>query len=138
MTSVAPQLVESSRRLISRNRSIVTSTRDLIACSRRSLNPWWGLSGGSDERDTQQFRALVRQRLERGNLVPAPRTVWAGKGTGQRCVVCGRDVQASEIEGEINVRADGLEVTLWTHLSCLAIWREESEALRSGGPAFPE
>ena len=128
--SVLIRHIESSRYLISRNRAMIAATRQLIACNRRRLNPWWGFSGGSDEQNpVDELRLSVRQRLVRGDLVPAPRRVRAGRGTGQRCVVCARNIPASEVENEISVRADGHEVRLWAHLSCLRIWRDESDAL---------
>jgi len=128
--SVPIRHIESSRDLIARNRAIIAATRQLIASNRRRLNPWWEFSGGSDGRDPlDELRLSIRQRLALGDLVPAPRRVWAGRGTGQRCVVCARNIPASEVENEISVRADGHEVRLWAHLSCLRIWRDESDAL---------
>jgi len=131
--SVPIRHIESSRDLIVRNRAIIAATRQLIACNRRRLNPWWEFSGGSDERDPlDELRLSIRQRLALGDLVPAPRRVWAGRGTGQRCVVCAREILASEVENEISVRSNGLEVTLWAHLPCLRVWRDESDALEHG------
>ena len=109
---------------------MITATRQLVARNRRRLNPWWGFSGGSDEQDpVDELRLSIRQRLAQGDLVPAPRRVWAGRGTGQRCVVCAREILASEVENEISVRAEGLEMRLWAHLLCLRLWRDESDAL---------
>jgi len=128
--SVPSLHIESSRNLISRNRAIITATRQLVARNRRRLNPWWGFSGGSDEQDSaDELRSSIRQRLAQGELVPAPGRVWAGRGTGQRCVVCAREILASEVENEISVRADGLEMRLYAHLPCLRAWRDESDAL---------
>ena len=130
MISVPSLHIESSRNLISRNRAIITATRQLVARNRRRLNPWWGFSGGSDEQDSaDELRSSIRQRLAQGELVPAPGRVWAGRGTGQRCVVCAREILASEVENEISVRADGLEMRLYAHLPCLRAWRDESDAL---------
>jgi hypothetical protein len=138
VTSVATQQIEFTRELIARNRAIVACTRHLMACNRRRLNPWWGLSGGSDEGDrAAELRLSLRQRLEQGDLVPTPRGVWAGMGTGQHCVVCARDIPAAEVQNEISVRADGLEVRLWAHLPCLTIWREESDAIQHDRSADP-
>ena len=133
MISVLSRQIESSRDLIIGNRAIVTATRQLVACNRRRLNPWWGLSGGSDGQDPlDELHLSVRQRLAQGDLLPAPRRVWAGRGTGQRCVVCAKEILASDVENEISVRSNGLEVTLWAHLPCLRVWREESDALEHG------
>ena len=131
--SVPIRHIESSRDLILRNHAMVTATRHLVARNRRRLNPWWGGSGSSDEQDpVDELRSSVRQRLARGDLVPAPRRVWAGRGTGQRCVVCAREILASEVENEISVRAEGLEMRLYAHLPCLRGWRDESDALEHG------
>jgi len=109
---------------------MVTATRHLVARNRRRLNPWWEFSGGSDgQNPVDELRLSIRQRLAQGDLFPAPRRVWAGMGTGQRCVVCAREILASEVENEISVRSDGLEVRLWAHLPCLRVWRDESDAL---------
>src|SRR5215467_5177958 len=131
--SVLSRHIESSRDLIIRSRAMVADTRKLVACNRRRLNPWWGLSGGSDEQDpVDELRLSIRQRLAQGELVPAPRRVWAGTGTGQCCVVCAREILASEVENEISARSNGLEVTLWAHLPCLRLWRDETDALEHG------
>ena len=133
MISVPSRHIESSRDLISRNRAMITATRQLVARNRRRLNPWWGFSGGSDEPDpVDELRSSIRQRLARGDLVPAPRRVWAGRGTGQRCVVCAREIRASEVENEISVHVEGLERRLWAHLPCLRVWRDVSDALEHG------
>jgi len=131
--SVLSRQIESSRDLIIGNRAIVTATRQLVACNRRRLNPWWGFSGGSDGQDPlDELRLSVRQRLAQGDLLLAPRRVWARRGTGQRCVVCAKEILASDVENEISVRSNGLEVTLWAHLPCLRVWRDESDALEHG------
>ena len=73
------------------------------------------------------LRRTGRERLTRGWLFPAPHKVWAGKGTGHVCVVCGTTIAPSEIGHEVvepaRVRA---------HVPCYAIWREESDALTQG------
>src|SRR5262249_42093139 len=72
--SVPSLHIESSRNLISRNRAMITVTRQLVARNRRRLNPWWGFSGGSDEQDpADELRSSIRQRLAQGEPVPAPR-----------------------------------------------------------------
>ena len=128
--SVLSRHIESSRDLILRNHAMVTATRQLVARNRRRLNPWWGFSGSSDGQEPlDELRLSIRQRLAQGDLLPAPRRVWAGRGTGQRCVVCAREILASEVENEISVRAEGLEMRLYAHLPCLRGWRDESDAL---------
>ncbi len=69
------------------------------------------------------LRQTVRERLASGWLFPAPHKVWAGKGTGHVCIVCGTTIAPSEIEHEVVG-----PTTVWTHLPCYSIWREESQA----------
>ena len=138
MISVLSRQIESSRDLIIRNRAMVTATRQLVARNRRRLNPWWGFSGSSDGQEPlDELRLSIRQRLAQGDLLPAPRRVWAGRGTGQPCVVCAKEILASEVENEISVRADGLEMRLYAHLPCLRAWRDESDALEHGASELP-
>src|SRR5713226_2529670 len=74
------------------------------------------------------LRQTVRERLASGWLFPAPHKVWAGKGTGHVCVVCGITIAPSEVENEVVGPA-----TVWAHLPCYSIWREESEAHKTNG-----
>ena len=64
----------------------------------------------------------VRERFASGWLFPAPHNVWAGKGTGHVCIVCGTTIAASEVENEVVG-----PTTVWSHLPCYSIWREESQ-----------
>jgi hypothetical protein len=68
------------------------------------------------------LRETVRERLQSGWLFPAPHKVWAGKGTGHVCIVCGTTITASEVENEVVG-----PTTVWSHLPCYSIWREESQ-----------
>jgi hypothetical protein len=102
------------------NKKRLASSRSLIARSRRLLNPAWQISGGADGID---LRIIVRERLASGWLFPAPHKVWAGKGTGHVCIVCGTTIAPAEIEHEVV----GPATTVWTHLPCYSIWREESQ-----------
>jgi len=68
------------------------------------------------------LRETVRERLASGWLFPAPHKVWAGKGTGHVCIVCGTAIAPSEVENEV-----AGPTTVWSHLLCYSIWREESQ-----------
>jgi len=75
------------------------------------------------------LRQTVRERLANGWLFPAPHKVWVGKGTRQICIVCGTAIGPSEVENEVLG-----STTVWSHLPCDSIWREESEPhVRAGG-----
>ena len=69
------------------------------------------------------LRQTVRERLASGWLFPAPSQTWTGKGTGHVCIVCGITIQSSEVENEVVG-----PTTVWSHLPCYSIWREESQA----------
>jgi hypothetical protein len=91
-----------------------------MEASRRQLNPWWGISGSSDHKFEDAFLQSVLDRLERGVLLPAPSRLWAGKGTGQTCVICTQIIYSDEVENEIVIGSGVDTVKLWAHLACLA------------------
>jgi len=108
---------------------LIERSRDLIAVSRRLLNPAWQVSGASDAEfgpaataDPEALRLVIRRRLREDTLFPAPRRVWLGAGQGRFCVVCAEEIGAHEIENEMILGP----VTMWAHLTCYTIWREES------------
>ena len=112
-------LVAESKARCLENRRLLAGSRFLIASSRRLLNPAWVIAGASDGID---LHVTVRERLASGWLFPAPHKVWAGKGTGHICVVCGTTIAPSEIENEVVG-----PTTVWAQLPCYSIWREESD-----------
>jgi hypothetical protein len=73
----------------------------------------------------EELRQRVQRRLTSGALFPAPRTSWAGNGSGRRCGVCSSLVHANEIEYEV---LGGVNGTVVAHRLCYVVWREESEA----------
>jgi len=101
------------------NRRLFVASRLLIARSRRLLNPAQSLSGASNGPD---LRVTVRERLASGWLFPAPSKVWAGRGAGHVCIICEISIAASEVENEVVG-----PTTVWSHLPCYSIWREESQ-----------
>jgi len=74
------------------------------------------------EMPQSDLRQTVRERLASGWLFPAPSQTWAGKGTGHVCIVCGITIQSSEVENEVVG-----PTTVWSHVPCYSIWREESQ-----------
>src|SRR5262249_60292090 len=97
--------------------------RRCIALSRRLLNPAWGISGAADI----DPHISIRERLERGALSLASKAVAARWGSGQSCVVCERLIAPSEIaNGSVGTDA----ARLWTHLTCLRIWRGGTAAFQ--------
>lgn len=122
-------LVRRSRERFRESVKLVERSRDLIAVSRRALNPAWQISGSADAEprpgrhpNLEALRLAIRRRLRQDTLFPAPSRVWSGAGRGRFCIVCDRDISAHEIETEMILGP----VTLWAHLPCYLIWREES------------
>jgi hypothetical protein len=76
------------------------------------------------------LRQTVRERLASGWLFPAPSKVWAGMGTGHVCIVCGITIAPSEIETEVVG-----PTTVWSHLTCHSIWRDESQTYEGANGA---
>jgi hypothetical protein len=112
-----------TQRLLESNRRLLTVTHAQIADSRRLLNPWWTLSGGSDNIDDDGEARLyrkVRARLERHTLPPAPTYVEAARAiVPVLCAVCGRGIRPGEIQNESRT-SDGTKE--WSHTVCLRIW----------------
>ena len=119
MDTLTETLTESRAR-VAANRTMLVATRHRIAANRRSLNPFFGLSGGVDLDPNEIARAL----LGCGELAPIPSNVaWAGHGSGGTCCVCGKPVQGSEVEYEVE---DGERRSVGCHLPCFVAWQEES------------
>lgn len=74
---------------------------------------------------TDELRQRVQRSLTSGELFPAPRTVWAGSGSGRLCAVCSSTLPKDEIEYEL---AGGINGSVAAHPQCYAIWQAESEA----------
>jgi len=67
---------------------------------------------------------MIRTHLAAGSLFPVDGKVFAGKGTGQLCTVCGRPIFATEVEHEVTKPQ-----TAYAHSTCHSIWVQESRAL---------
>jgi len=126
------QMVEKSTALYRENQRFLTTSRSLIAANRRRLNPYCGVSGGSEDDDRGGPLLLsVRSRLERGVLLPAPHQVWVGYGTGKICVICTQKIYPDEVENETTVREGDVEIKLWAHLPCFNVWRWASRVFEA-------
>src|SRR5882724_1164046 len=77
------------------------ASRRLLSHSRRLLNRAWWIAGASDDNDG--LRLKIRDRLIKGALFPPPIRVWAGPGTGRRCVICGTTISSRDVECEMNI-----------------------------------
>lgn len=75
-----------------------------------------------------QLRAMARERIHRLELpCVAPRLLWAGRGNGAVCSLCGSAVSSTEIEHEIEQELNGGRQVFHFHVSCQAAWRLETE-----------
>ena len=123
------QLVERSKARSLENLRRLTNTQRLIATSRRCLNPFFGVSGSSDElaaaapaRSIDALRALVRDKLALGDLFALIDShCWGGPATGQSCIVDGEKIDVG-VEYEIDRPAG----PVFTYLVCYSIWHGES------------
>ena len=71
--------------------------------------------------DDAALRALAMARIETGELpAETAKATWAGKGGGDPCALCSRQIGKSEVEYEIQDIAD--RVFLF-HRQCHAIWQ---------------
>jgi len=73
-----------------------------------------------------ELRKAALERIERG-LLPRqiPKTVWAGRGSGQPCSLCDQPIGGSEMEYEL-ADGDGASArgrTVRLHLRCHALWQ---------------
>ena len=119
-----PTMLEQTRASISANYDMVAASRYRIAASRRRLNPWFALTGGSD---IDGLRALVRSRLATGALFPLQNTsAWASYGEDNPCAVCREPITRAEVEYEVSSTV--VDTTVRTHLRCYMMWKEESQA----------
>jgi hypothetical protein len=78
------------------------------------------ISGGADPDD--DLRQSVRERLADGRLFIASGMSVARRGTGRDCIVCGRPIDKTGVEREVEDR----DIVAIAHDDCYRIWREES------------
>jgi hypothetical protein len=116
-------VLEQTRASISANYGMVASSRYRIAASRRRLNPWFVVAGGSD---SDGLRAIVRARLATGALLPLHGTrAWASYGEDNPCVVCREPITRAQVEYEVSSAA--ADATVRAHLRCYMVWKDESQ-----------
>src|SRR5215467_113799 len=124
-------VIDSTGLLLRSNRRLLAASHSLIACSRRLLNPWHGISGGGsddilDAAESNLYQH-VRTRLQHHTLPLAPKLVHARRATVERvCIVCRRSIRPGSIQHE-SVTADGR--TDWAHTLCLRVWVDATVAL---------
>jgi hypothetical protein len=88
------------------------------------------MTGGVTTVDETSIRARIRRMVESAEIpCDDPETIWAGKGTGERCVACARPIAGTEIEYEVELAAQ----TYRLHRACFVIWEEECEPVPPAG-----
>ena len=70
------------------------------------------------------LRQTIRTRLAAGSLFSVDGKVFAGKGTGQLCTVCGMPIFATEVEHEVTEPQRA-----YAHMTCHSLWMQESKIL---------
>lgn len=70
----------------------------------------------------EQLRQQIRVRLTHRRLLSVGGAYKVHKGTGQPCIVCRREIGASEVECAV----DGAGGICVAHETCYTLWREES------------
>jgi hypothetical protein len=72
--------------------------------------------------DEASIRQRVRRMLETAEIpCDDPATIWAGKGTGERCIACTRPIAGTDVEYEVELSATIYRL----HRDCYVIWEEE-------------
>src|SRR4030088_2265332 len=72
------------------------------------------------------LRRDIRARLSKRELFAASGMSSIRRGTGRRCLVCGRPIESPTLEREV----EDPGVLGLAHPDCYTLWREESAALR--------
>ncbi|HET7342954.1 MAG TPA: hypothetical protein VFL90_15925 [Methylomirabilota bacterium] len=72
------------------------------------------------------LRARVQRMVRTGEIPCEDGKVWAGRGVGTHCAVCGLPIAPTEIEFEVALESGG---TLRLHRGCHEVWRDECAAL---------
>ena len=123
-------LFAESKRCVEQNRIRILESRRRAANARRHLNPWFAVSGGSENSDQLALlQARVRALLASGLLGPISGEAWGGQGTGKCCVVCGELIMPTQLQFE----PDGAIESV-AHVSCFLVWHEESKTFERERP----
>ena len=125
-------LFAESKRCVEQNRTLLLESWRRVAASRRRLNPWFTVSGGSEPSE-RTLRSTVRALLASGLRSPIDGNVLANSGTGNPCLVCGAPVTPAQPQVEPNGKQAVASVV---HVPCFLAWYDESHAV--AGDELPE
>ena len=123
-------LMAESQACVESNRRLLAASRVRIDASRRGLNPWFAVAGGSE---SDVLRGVIRDRLATGALFPVDGRAWGSRGIGKACVVCDQPITGEQVEYEVSRAVDGL--CAGAHLRCYTLWMEESEPSTRRSPS---
>ena len=79
---------------------------------------------GPHERGRAHSQCHSPSDLAAGSLFSVDGKVFAGKGTGQLCTVCGTPIFATEVEHEVTEPQRA-----YAHMTCHSLWMQESKIL---------
>lgn len=73
-----------------------------------------------------ELKNLAVARI-RENVLPAqaPKTIWAGQGSGEKCSLCDRTIEKTDTEYEIDPAEPAANTIVRLHLRCHALWQLE-------------
>lgn len=77
-----------------------------------------------DPNSDATLRQMIRTRLASGSLARVDGNVFAMKGTGKPCTICGMRISEGGIEHEVVG-----STTVFAHRGCYSIWEQESDVL---------
>jgi hypothetical protein len=77
-----------------------------------------------------ELKTLAVARI-RQHVLPAqaPRTIWAGQGSGERCSLCDRIIEKIELQYELDAPVTGGNGIVRLHLRYHALWQLEMARL---------
>lgn len=119
IVAAVEELLSRSATLCLASQAVLEASRHPMAMSRRRL---FSITRSSDD----PLLDSVQSRLTSGALFPVDRKSWTGRGSGKSCAVCDLTINNPEIEYEVA----GPNGSVFAHLRCYLVWRQESEALR--------
>jgi hypothetical protein len=79
----------------------------------------------TDEDHDAMLKRLALQKRDEGKLPDLPKArAWAGRGTGEICVLCELPIESGHVEYEVEWRSAGELRLLRFHELCYRLWSE--------------
>ena len=81
-----------------------------------------------------ELRRVAHEKIEKGQLPHlVPKSMWGGKGAGQRCALCDKAIEAEDFELAVEQRLGGKAQALHFHVFCHSLWKLECARPKPGG-----